>query len=64
MVVEARAMLSGLKRCAAKGFLQVEIEADSLILVLVLKKEFAILWSIAYEARELFGVLNGLEYHI
>lgn len=65
MVAEARALMQGFQRCVANGILDVDVEADSLVLVNILKKEVAVPWAILYELNQIGGCLDmGYCIHI
>ena len=58
---EVNALIQGLERCLAGGFLQADIESDSLILVQLLKLKLAPAWSVCTRSEEFFVVdSNGL----
>lgn len=59
MYAESVALLHGLERCVAGGFLQVDIESDSLLVIQILKHQIAPPWSIRYVVRRI-GVFSWI----
>ena len=64
MVAEARALLGGLRRCVLEGRACIDIEVDLLILKQVIQKKHPTPWSIAYEIREIFFLLDRMEFQV
>lgn len=64
MVAETKALLNGLKRCIAEGYMRVEIEADSLALVQIIQRTVGVPWSIVHEIREVWKLMQQIEFHI
>lgn len=64
MVAETKALLLGVKRCLAEGYIHVDLEMDSLILKHILKKEVVIPWSMIHEVRELWRYFDQMDVAI
>lgn len=45
--------MQGVQRCVVNGIHDVDGEADSLVLVNILKKEVAVPWAILYELNQI-----------
>ena len=57
MFAEAKALLQGVQVCIDGGFLNVDLEVDSLILSQIVQKKVEPPWCIMYEIRMLFDLL-------
>lgn len=62
MVAEAQALLVGIVRCIATGFLQTDIESDSLVPIQVLKNQVEPPWRIWYLVKRIKQLLELLDY--
>lgn len=56
MFAEAKALLQGMKVWIDRGFLNVDLEVDSLILAQIVQKKVEPPWCIMYEIRMLFDL--------
>ena len=55
---QTSALLIGLRECAQRGFDNVVIQLDSLVLVMVLQKTFQRRWHIRKEVRQIWQLLG------
>lgn len=64
MVAESRALCQGLQLCLDKGFHQIDIEVDSMVLLMIIQRRVRIPWAIEYIIRQCLQALQRMEYSI
>lgn len=58
MLAETKALLQGLSKCKDDGRSAIDIEADSLTLVIILQSQLKVTWDISYEIRKMRALLH------
>lgn len=64
MVADIKALLQGVQTCVDRGFLNVDIEVDSLILTDVVQLKIPAPWCIIYDIRSLMSLLNLCNFSV
>ena len=56
---EVLALLAGLRLCGQKGFTQVRVQSDSLVLIGILQRRFQCPWQIRREVFQIWQLAEG-----
>lgn len=64
MEAEVKGLHQGLRICKEKGFTNIVIELDSLVLVQIIQGKVKSPWNIAYMIRSIFQLLGFFNYSV